>query len=148
MVIKNYSKCALAFSLTLLVLSGCIGQEEVLEGEEREQWINIATPIAENILQSINNNDHQGFIKDFSEEMKNAFPLQEFTELRETLESKIGKYISSTPTRVTEQGGFIAVIFTAKFEKEDNVTVRVVFEKGDETHKVSGLWFDSPKLRE
>jgi len=62
MVIKNYSKCALAFSLTLLVLSGCIGQEEVLEGEEREQWINIATPIAENILQSINNNDHQSKI--------------------------------------------------------------------------------------
>lgn len=134
--------------MALLVLGGCIGQEKVLEGEEREQWINIATPIAENILQSMNNNDHQGFIKDFSEEMKNAFPLQEFTELRETLESKIGKYISSTPTKVVEQGGFVTVIFTAKFEKEDNVTVRVVFEKDDETHKVSGLWFDSPKLRE
>jgi len=64
------------------------------------------------------------------------------------LESKIGKYISKTPAKVTEEQGYIVVYFDAQYEREDVVTVKVVFEKGDETYKVQGLWFDSPKLRE
>jgi len=50
--------------------------------------------------------------------------------------STIGKYISSTPTEVTEEEGYIVVYFTATFEQEENVTVRVVFKEGDNTHKV------------
>lgn len=135
----------IVFAVALLVLSGCIGQ--ALEGEEREKWIGIATPIAENILKSINNDDYQAFSKDFSGEMKDAMPPQGFADLRETLISTIGTYISITPAKVTQDGEYIAVYFDAKFEKEEKVTVRVVFGKDDETHKVSGLWFDSPKLR-
>lgn len=134
------------FSVAAFLVTGCIGQP--LEGEEKERWISIASPIAENILKSINNNDYQGFTADFSQEMMNSFPPQEFANLREMLESKIGKYISKTPAKVTEEGEYIVVYFDAQYEKEEAVTVKVVFEKGDETYKVQGLWFDSPKLRE
>jgi len=132
--------------ILLLVLSGCAGQG-IVEDTEKEQWINTATPIAENILQSINNDDYQSFIADFSEQMKNSMPRQSFTELREKLLSVIGAYISSTPAQVERQGEYIVVYFNAKFEKEENVTVRVVFREDDPTHRVEGLWFDSPKLR-
>ncbi len=144
---KRIWKGIAAFSLALLVISGCIGQN-TLEGEDKDKWIRIATPIAENILQSINNNDYQSFSKDFSQEMKDAMPVAGFNDLREILMSKIGSYISSTPDKVEDQGDYITVYFTAIFEKDEQVTVRLVFRKDDPAYKVDGLWFDSPKLRE
>lgn len=144
---KRTWKGIAVFSLALLVISGCIGQN-TLEGEERDKWIRTATPIAENILQSINNNDYQSFSKDFSQEMKEAMPVAGFADLREILMSKIGSYISSTPDEVVDEGDYITVYFTAKFEEDEQVTVRLVFRKDDPTYKVDGLWFDSPKLRE
>ena len=135
----------LAFSMMVLVFSGCIGQ---LPEEEKTWWFNIADPLAENILQSLNNDDYQQFIKDFSPEMVDGMPLEGFRSLKDLLQSKIGNYISKKPDDVVEKGGFINVIYSVKFEGEDNVTVRLVFIKGDETYQVQGLWFDSPRLRE
>jgi len=44
-------------------------------------------------------------------------------------------------------GKFTNVVYKAKFTNESSVTVRVVFDKEGDVFKVSGLWFDSPKLR-
>ena len=144
---KPWMKDAAIVSLALLILSGCINQVPPDE-DEGDDWREIADPITENILQSLKNNDYQGFIKDFSEEMKNAYTLQIFTDTKELLDSKIGAYISKEFDRVEKDDGYIVVFYSAQFENEDNVTVRVVFKEDDETHKVYGLWFDSPKLRE
>ena len=141
---RTWTTNMLAFALVFVIFTGCIGQ---IPEDEKTQWYTIATPIAENILSSLNDNNYQGFVRDFSEETKNATTPEDFVELREFLTSTIGKYISSTPTEVTEEEGYIVVYFTAKFEQEENVTVRVVFKEGDNTHEVYGLWFDSPKLR-
>lgn len=134
------------FTLVVFVLSGCINQG--LEGEERQRWVDIADPIAENILQTLNNNDYQGHIKDYSQEMIDATTPQEFANMKELLDSKIGAYISKTPAQVIRDDEYIVVFFSAQFENEDNVSVKVVFKEDDETHKVYGLWFNSPKLRE
>jgi len=130
----------------ILLSSGCIKQP--LEGEERERWVTIATPMAENTLESIKNNDYQGFIKDYSQEMIDATPPEAFADLKELLDSKIGTYISFEPERVIEEDGFVSVFFIVKFEKEEKVTMQLVYKKDDETHKLQGLWFNSPKLRE
>jgi hypothetical protein len=130
--------------MIMLIFSGCIGQ---IPEEEKDRWYSVADPIAENILQSINNDDYQGFTRDFSQEQIAAIPPEGFTDLRELLLSKIGKYISKASDTVMEDEEYMTVIYSAKFEEEDNVTVRVVFKKGDETYHVYGLWFDSPKLR-
>jgi hypothetical protein len=42
---------------------------------------------------------------------------------------------------VAQTGDFYVVIYDTKFEKDDNVTVRVVFRVAD-PHQVSGLWFN------
>ena len=143
---KPWMKGIGILTLLVLILSGCINQP--LEGEERQRWVDIADPIAENILQTLNSNDYQGHIKDYSQEMIDATTPEEFANLKETLDSKIGAYISKTPGQVIRDDGYIVVFYSAQFENEDNVTVRVVFKEDDETHKVYGLWFDSPKLRE
>ncbi|MGD2251052.1 MAG: DUF3887 domain-containing protein [Candidatus Methanofastidiosia archaeon] len=141
--LKIKIKVIIAFFIVLIAFSGCIGQ---ISEEEKEQWITIADPIAENILQTINTGDYQGHITDYSQEMIDATPPEAFTELRDLLLSTVGKYISKTPDKVERKGEYIRVSYTAKFEQE-NVTVRVVFKEGDETYKVYGLWFDSPTLR-
>ena len=130
----------------VFLLSGCINQP--LEGEERERWVTIATPMAKNTLESLKNDDYQGFIKDYSPEMIEATTPEAFADLKELLDSKIGTYISFEPERVIEQDGYISVYFIVEFEKDERVTMRLVYGKNDETHMVQGLWFDSPKLRE
>ena len=137
---KPFIKEAAMISLVVLILSGCVDQ--------RPSFFTDSENIAENILQSLNNNDYQGFIKDFSEEMKNEYTLQVFTDTKEFLDSKIGAYISKEIHSAKRDEGYIVVFYSAQFENEDNVIVKVVFKEDDETHKVYGLWFDSPKLRE
>lgn len=51
-------------------------------------------------------------------------------------------------TLVEDTGAYIRVTYKASFANEDGVTVRVVFNDSATDHRVSGLWFDSPKLRQ
>jgi hypothetical protein len=48
-------------------------------------------------------------------------------------------------SRVDKNGTFISVVYDAQYENEEHVTMRVVF---DPDQRISGLWFDSAKLRE
>jgi hypothetical protein len=61
---------------------------------------------------------------------------------------KIGKYVSRQMTTVIEQKPFRTVVYDARFEQEEHVTVRVVYNVAGDRPLVSGLWFDSPKLRQ
>ncbi|KYK33280.1 MAG: hypothetical protein AYK19_14130 [Theionarchaea archaeon DG-70-1] len=126
--------------MVLVVLAGCIDQG-VFGEEEKKEWIDVATPIAENILQSMNEGDYVGFTKDFSEGMKEAMTLQKFVDLKGRLESTVGKYISSSPAKAIERGEYVAVYFSAKFRNEENIPVEISFKKDDKAHKVYGLWF-------
>ncbi|MBU7035651.1 MAG: DUF3887 domain-containing protein [Theionarchaea archaeon] len=125
-----------------LVATGCIGQkpETLIEGEESQEWFTRAEPMAENILTSVETGDYQSFIKDFSEQMVKEIPEKEFLEVKEKLYSQAGAYQSLSTWKTTEQGDYVIVYFTAHYEKED-VTVKLVYRKGDTTYKIEGLWF-------
>jgi hypothetical protein len=100
--------------------------------------------LAENILVAINQGDHQAFMRDFSDQMKEAFPESEFIKLRELLQSESGAYLSRSAPDLVNQQGFAVYNLTCEYEKE-KVTVRLVFSiDGD---KVEGLFFDSANLR-
>jgi hypothetical protein len=66
---------------------------------------------------------------------------------REFVTSRLGLYVSRDNPVVTERGEHITVTYRANFERQDGVSLRLVFRKGDESHQLSGLWFDSPMLR-
>ena len=108
-----------------------------------------ADPITEDTLMSINENDYVKFSQHFDEVMKNAIPEANFVQLSATLKQMIGDYVSKEFWKVEEQGIFAIVYYKAKFTKESgDVVVKVVFQEIEEEMYVSGLWFDSPKLRE
>jgi Protein of unknown function (DUF3887) len=101
--------------------------------------------VADNILVSINQNDYQGFIKDFSDQMITAFAEGQFADLRTTLQGTSGNYIScQTDPTLSNQQDYAVYQYKCKFEKEDVVVTLVFPINGD---KVDGLYFNSEALR-
>jgi len=130
-----------------LVLAGCGQLPTELSGAERDAVLAYAEPKADNLLAGLNSGDYAAFSRDFSDKMRSAMGEAGLDSTRDLLQSKLGNYVSRQVSRVEQQGEYVAVVYTARFENEDGVTVRIVFDDTAE-HPISGLWFDSPKLRE
>ena len=134
---------ALVFLIT--VLAGCSNAKAVT-GSLRDEILAYADPATDSILQGMNDHDYATFSKDFDDTMKNAINETQFQSMEQTIIGKVGKYVSRKLDSVVDQDKYYQVMYNAKFEQDDPVLVRVVFTK--DTHQVSGLFFDSAKLRQ
>jgi hypothetical protein len=144
----NVPLLPLLVALILAVsVSGCIGQETVLSGEEAAEVLAYAEPVTENLLDALNEGNYTAYSRDFSTEMKEAIDEAAFEQNREFIISRIGLYEARGNPVVTEAGDYVAVTYQAKFEREDGVVLRFVFKEDDPTHRLHGLWFNSPMLR-
>jgi hypothetical protein len=134
----------------LLLLAAC-GPISQTYGDQRDEVLAYAEPKVDNLMAALNAGDYAAFVRDYNEVMLKATDEKAFDGLRTLLQSKIGNYVSRQVTNVEQvtenKQQFIRVVYSAKFENEDNVTVRVVFDDTAD-HPISGLWFDSPKLRQ
>ncbi|MDE3090260.1 MAG: DUF3887 domain-containing protein [Chloroflexota bacterium] len=101
----------------------------------------------DSLMKAINSNDYAAFSRDLNDAMKSAINADGLVNMRTKVNDKIGNYVSRQVSSVLQTGDNVAVIYLAKFENDDAVTVRVVFEMA-EPHRISGLWFDSAKLRQ
>ena len=142
-------KLVLLGLLAALLLAGC-GPVSQTYGDNRDEVLAYAEPKVDNMMAALNAGDYAAFVRDYNEAMLKATDETAFDGLRTLVQSKIGNYVSRQVTnveQVAENGQqFIRVVYSAKFENEDKVTVRVVFDDTAD-HPISGLWFDSPKLR-
>ncbi len=130
------------------LMVGCAATPKAIEGTERDAVLAYTEPKADNELEALNANDYQAFIKDYDEKMREVTTAESFTSLHDLIISRLGKYISREITAVTAVGeDAILVIYSAKFENEEGVTIKLVYQPKGE-HLITGLWFDSPKLRE
>jgi hypothetical protein len=102
-------------TLVFSLLAGCGSQSTALSGEDRNTVLAFSEAKTDNLLAGMNANDYALFSKDFDQDMLNAMSQTEFAKLKKDRD--------------------------AKFEKDDAVTVRVVFRVA-EPHQVSGLWFN------
>ncbi len=130
----------------VLLAAACSPGVQTLTGADRDAVLAYADPMTDNLLAGFNAGDYATFARDFNAKMRDALDEAAFETTRSNIVGKIGTYVSREVSRVEKQGGFIVVIYDARFENEDSVTMRVVFEPVGE-HKIAGLWFDSPKLR-
>lgn len=127
-------------ALLVGILSACGSQGTALTGDDRDAVLAFSEAKTDNLLAGMNANDYAVFSQDFDQDMLNGITATEFTKLKTDRDSKLGLYISREVASVVQLDGFYAVNYTAKFEKEDNVPLRVVFQMA-EPHEVSGLWF-------
>jgi len=120
---------------------GCGSQGTTLTGADKDAVLAFSEAKTDNLLAGMNANDYALFSKDFDQEMLSAMSQTQFDTLKKDRDAKLGLYVSRQVNSVVQQGDFYAVIYDAKFEKDDAVTVRVVFRVA-EPHQISGLWFN------
>jgi hypothetical protein len=137
------TKTTLCFTLLItlsLLLSGCGSGSASPSALSDEDVLALAT----RLLVSIDDNNYDGFIADFSDEMVTAFPEAEFSELRDMLQSASGTFVSADELDLTNNQEYAIYRIRCSYSLED-VMVTLVF-KVDGT-LVEGLYFDSTNLR-
>ncbi len=135
-------------SLAFVAAVFLILNQNTAEPDEQAKVREYADPVAEKILQSFNNGDYSQFSETFSETMKSSIPNSLFLENRDMVIAKVGEYVSKEFYRQEEEGFYQYVYYKADFSNEEDVSVLVIFEEIKGEMKVSGLWLDSPKIRE
>lgn len=128
---------AILFSL----LAGCAPKTTTLAGADRDAVLAYSETQTDNLLAGMNANDYAAFSKDFDADMLNAMTKEQFDALKKDRDAKLGLYVSRQVNSVVQDGDFYAVIYDAKFEKDEAVVMRVVFRVA-EPHEISGLWFN------
>lgn len=131
--------------LGYIYLSSTSMQE--ITGTEKEEILLYSEPIVDNMLSSYNEGNYALLIRDFDERMKNALTEGVFMQNRELVSSLIGNYVSRGTPIILESGISKVLIYSAEFEKESGVEVRIVFTEYGDNNLVSGFWYNSPKLR-
>jgi len=144
-MMKTTLKLALILTL-LLVTTGCGGAQPLSE-EQQATVLDFTEPMADNLLLAMNAGDYSLFARDLDQAMLDAIDETGFEDMRAQINGKIGDYLSREVTSVTTAQGFYIVVYTARYELDEPVTIRLVFHV-DEPHLITGLWFDSAKLRE
>jgi len=138
---KQENPCSVSALATDQPSHGCVSQETSLTEADREAVLAFSEAKSDNLLAGMNTNDYAAFSKDFDQDMLNAMTQTEFDKLKKDRDAKLGLYVSRVVNSVVQTGDFVAVVYDAKFEKNDAVTVRIVFRVAD-PHEVSGLWFN------
>lgn len=146
---KKFLKYAMYSTiLTTVGLAAYCEKAKEITGEKRQALLVVAEPITDGILAGHNENNYAKYSEMFDEQMKNALSEKVFFQKQEIIHSKIGKYKSRSVANVLKQDQYEIILYSAEFEKESGVQVKVVLQKYGEKYLVSGLWFNSPKLRE
>ncbi|MFZ5856328.1 MAG: DUF3887 domain-containing protein [Chloroflexota bacterium] len=130
----------LSLLLVVFLLSSCAPKPVILTGADREAVLAFSESMTDNLLAGLTAGDYAVFSRDFDADMLKAMTSAQFDALKADRDEKVGTYISRTVTDVYQQDDFYVVVYTAKFEKEAEVLVRVVFRLAD-PHQISGLWF-------
>ena len=130
----------LSLLLVVFLLSSCAPKPVILTGADREAVLAFSESMTDNLLAGLTAGDYAVFSRDFDADMLKAMTSAQFDALKADRDAKVGLYESRVVTDVYQQDDFYVVVYTAKFEKEAEVLVRVVFRLAD-PHQISGLWF-------
>ncbi len=140
---KNTLVLLLAIGLAGL-LTACGGAKETeLSGQEKEAVLAFSEPKTETMMAGMKAGDYAAFSQDFDQDMRTAMPQESFGNFKQDYDGTLGAYVSRKVNRVmqSQSGKFVAVVYDAVFEKDDTVSMRVVF-RADDPHEIGGLWFN------
>lgn len=101
--------------------------------------LEMATPMLEELLNAIHQNDYDGFTKNFNEKMMAASTSESFAALQKTLSENYGKFQIIEFQQLTADKGYLNVFYSVKFEK-GSLTVQLVLDS-EPPNKIAGLWF-------
>jgi hypothetical protein len=133
-----------ASAVMLIAASLGCGTKKISEADVKSY----ADPAAENLMQAFNDENYDNFSRDFDKVMKEKLTEASFKQMITQMKPLIGNYVSMNFYQAVSQDKYVVVVYKAKFTKEtSDVYVKVTFQKLNDKEYVSGLFFDSPKLR-
>ncbi len=145
---------ALLFTLIFLfALAGCSlspAPPPTYPPDKAQSFAAQVDGMSESLLLAMSNNDEATFLRDMETKMKEASSGKSFVQLQELIIAKIGKYIAGSKqmVKVDEAEGYPRIWYDARFEQEAHVQVLVVYDVSTGKPLITGLWLDSPKLRQ
>ncbi|HRY28964.1 MAG TPA: DUF3887 domain-containing protein [Elusimicrobiota bacterium] len=136
----------------LICSCACTGQKqspttEAPPKEEKKQAATSTEEATDRLLMALNQGDYAQFSREFDDKMKAALNEAEFAKLRTNILEKIGLYQTRGLPRTLKLKDATVMVYRARFENEPEAEVRVVFREVGGQRRVSGLLFNSPKLR-
>jgi hypothetical protein len=137
---------ALVLAVLLPLLAGACSRDTPLQGADQAAVLAYSEPIADNLLQGLNQDDYAVFSKDFDSQMKTAIPAAAFQgQVVSVVTGRVGNYVSRTVRQVVQNGNQVTLVYNAKFDKEAGVLITLSLTTVA-PHQVSGLFFDSTSL--
>lgn len=141
--------------IVLLLLSVVFASAFLLAGcgkKITQADLSYAAPLMDNMLAGIKDKDYKEYTKDFSDAMLKATTEDNFSQLADLLQSKIGDYQSRTfsGAQNTKSNGvdMTVVVYTAKYTNEPtDVIMTVTFGDENGAKKIMGFYVNSPNLR-
>ena len=134
--------------LVVSLLTGCGAPPiNVLDDATAADYAEQVEPLIDDTLAGLAEADYDAYTQHFDETMLAASTQENFDDLLALLDEKVGDYQSHLMQQVFDQGDYRVVIYRATFTEDDEVIIRAVFWKDDLERGISGLWFDSAKLR-
>ena len=140
----------LAALAAALLLAACgVPQAEPIPAAEAEAFAAEVDPIVENMLLGLSEGDYARHARDFDEDLRDQIDeLVNFPLAYDEIVGTVGTYEAHTLTEVEDQSdGLRIATYDVAFTEDEHVTVRVFFRKSDARHHITGLTFDSEKLR-
>lgn len=131
----------ICLSVMLVLLAGCGGVAKTVSDDVKQTVLAFAEPKTDNLLAGLKEGDYTKFSTDFDADMLAALTETEFADLKTDRDIALGDYVSREMVNVTQDGDFYTVFYLARFEKQSDVIMRVVF-RIEEPHPISGLWFN------
>jgi hypothetical protein len=107
-------------------LTGC-GQAKVLSGADRAAVLAFSEAATDNLFAGLAANDYDVFSRDLDANIQARVPAIDFAVWKQELDQNLGNYLSRTVDRVTQSDEFSIVVYQAKFEKAEQVTVTMGF---------------------
>lgn len=136
------TKLSLLFlTVFVLLLAACAPKETPITGTDRDNILAYTESQTDSLMEGLKSGDYALFSENFDQDMLNAMTQEQFDALKADRDAKLGAYVSRQVNTVFQQGDFYVVVYDTVFEKDDAVTMRVVFRTSD-PHQISGLWFN------
>ena len=111
-------------------------------GQSNQQVQAVANPILDSILTGFNDGNYDQYSKDFDAAMKRAIPAQTFSQTRDAILKKVGKYQSRTYLGYLKKGNITVVLWKGRFSaSHDDILIELALSQQENKVKVSGLWF-------
>jgi hypothetical protein len=133
---KSMVLLAAALGMTLI---GCQANE-ALPTEEANAFAAEIDEMVDNTLEGLSEGDYEKHVQGFDDELRDEIdPVVAFPQVYDEIMTTFGSYESRELVWVEDRGRFRTVVYNATFSKDPSVTVRIVFWRSDQEHRISAL---------